>query len=69
MTNPLLVSLVDGIHGVLDGDTLQIAGGNLHSQRKVQVNSLNRRFRQVDLEDARVINGVGALVDFPVTYA
>ena len=35
ITNPLLVRLVDGIHGVLDGDTLEVACGNLHSQREV----------------------------------
>lgn len=34
----------------------------------MQINSLDRRFRQVDLENARVINSVWALVDLPVVH-
>lgn len=55
-THSLLVCLVDGIHGILDGDALEVARGDLHSQGEVEVNLLDGRFRQWDLEDARVLH-------------
>lgn len=64
-TYPLLVSLVDGVQSVLDGDTLEIAGGDFHAQGEVQVNPLDGRFRQVKLEYAGVVYSRRALVDFP----
>lgn len=64
-TYPLLVRLVDGIQSILDGDTLEVAGGDFQAQGEVQVNSLNRGFRQVKLQDAWVVHSRRALVDFP----
>lgn len=52
----LLVLLVDGIQGILDGDTLQIPGGDLQTKGEVQVNLLDRRTDEWKLEDVLVID-------------
>lgn len=53
----LLVLLVDGIERVLDGDALQIPGGDLQAQGEVQVNLLDRRLDEVEFQDVLVLNG------------
>lgn len=54
----LLVLLVDGIQGILDGDTLQIPGGDLQAQGEVQVNLLDRWADEWELEDVLVVDCV-----------
>lgn len=52
----LLVLLVDGIHGIFDGDTLQIPGGDLQAQGEVQVNLLDWGADEWELEDVLVLD-------------
>lgn len=54
----LLELLVDGVHGILDGDTLQIPGGDLQTQGEVQVNLLDWGSDEVEFEDVLVLDGV-----------
>lgn len=58
-TDLLLELFVDGIQGILDGDTLQIPGGDLQAQGEVQVNLLDWGVDELEFEDVLVLNGVG----------
>lgn len=55
-TNPLLVGLVDSVHGVLDSNTLHAPCGDLEPQGEVQVNFLDRRVGEVNLENVLVLD-------------
>lgn len=68
-THSLLVCLVNGIHGILDGNTFQVSSCYLHTQGEVQVDSLDGWLRQQGFQYAGVINSVGALVDLPICVA
>lgn len=46
-TNLLLVLLVDGIHGVLDGDALHAPCGDMQAQGEVKINFLDWWLGQV----------------------
>lgn len=54
----LLELFVDGIQGILDGDTLQIPGGDLQTQGEVQVNLLDGWGDEVEFEDVLVLDGI-----------
>lgn len=62
----LLVLLVDGVHGVLDSDTLHATCDDFQAQREVQGDLLDWWVGEVDLEDVLVINCVWRRVDLPV---
>lgn len=51
----LLELLVNSIHGILDGDALEIASGDRQAQWEDQVNLLDRRSDKVQLEVVFVI--------------
>lgn len=67
-TYPLLECLVDGIHGILDGDALHVPRSDFQAQREVQVNLLDWWRGQELLEDFLVVNGVGRRVDLPSCF-
>lgn len=56
---------MNGIQSILDRDALEVAGSYLHAQGKVQVNLLDRRFCQHQLENSGILYSARALVDFP----
>lgn len=54
----LLELFVDGIQGILNGDTLQIPGSDLQTQGEVQVNLLHSGSDEGEFEDVLVLDGV-----------
>lgn len=56
-TDLLLVLLVNGIESILDGDTFQVSCGNFQTEREVQVNFLDRRLGQMQLENCWILDG------------
>lgn len=59
LTHPLLECLVDGIHGILDGDALHVPCSHFQTQGEVQVNLLDWWRSQELLEDILLVNRVG----------
>lgn len=64
-THLVLVLLVDGVEGVLDGDAAHVAGRHVEPQWEVQVDLLDRRRRQQFLERLLVLDAGGGRVEFP----
>lgn len=61
----LLELLVDSFQRVLDGYTFEIAGGDLQTQRKMQVNFLDRRLNKEQLQVVFVFYTRWRSVEFP----
>ena len=57
--------LVDSVHGILDGDAFEIAGGHLQAQREVQIDLLDGRLDEVQLEVVLVVYARWRGIEFP----
>lgn len=64
-TDTLLVLLVDSIHGILDSYTFQVSRRDFQAQREVEVNLLEGRVGQVNLQQLWLLDRVGRGIDLP----